>query len=352
MIKRIFLLISISLVTVLSAHADGTFTFNLNADKMSDTIIFPGLCSVTAKVDDNGKLVVILKNISEEGYSLHLFKHEFSKKQLKNRKISVAKGLSSLLNYDRTYHLDDFAEDNYKIDVDDSENIIEVSVPDNTSLTYKLPVYVSVKVKKGFLFWKKTVNEIRNLENLNLEININLEKKLSEEVLKLGDECEELIRNINKASICNKTGNHSNGWTSKKDWENKIKELEQSINELYANNELFDIDTDGKYCNELKEKLEKIELTTSNCPKHKGGGTAIPTHGCKYCKMSMEEINTQIRKIYNNMRNSNNHQKIKEEHMKEVQDMYKCSTSSKRSKAQNANIRDRIKRAYEEFINY
>lgn len=352
MIKRIFLLISISLVTVLSAHADGTFTFNLNADKMSDTIIFPGLCSVTAKVDDNGKLVVILKNISEEGYSLHLFKHEFSKKQLKNRKISVAKGLSSLLNYDRTYHLDDFAEDNYKIDVDDSENIIEVSVPDNTSLTYKLPVYVSVKVKKGFLFWKKTVNEIRNLENLNLEININLEKKLSEEVLRLGRECEELINEINNASICNKTGNHSNGWTSKKDWENKIKELEQSINELYANNELFDIDTDGKYCNELKEKLEKIELTTSNCPKHKGGGTAIPTHGCKYCKMSMEEINTQIRKIYNNMRNSNNHQKIKEEHMKEVQDMYKCSTSSKRSKAQNANIRDRIKRAYEEFINY
>lgn len=350
MIKRIFLLISISLVTVLSAHADRTFTFNLNADKMSDTKIYPGLCSVTAKVDDNGKLVVILKNISEEGYSLHLFKHEFSKKQLKNRKISVAKGLSSLLNYDKTYHLDDFAEDNYKIDVDDSENIIEVSVPDNTSLTYKLPVYVSVKVKKGFLFWKKTINEIRNLENLNLEININLEKKLSEEVLRLGRECEELINEINNASICNKTGNHSNGWTSKKDWENKIKELEQSINELYANNELFDIDTDGKYCNELKEKLEKIELTTSNCPKHKE--PVIPTHGCKYCKMSMEEINTQIRKIYNNMRNSNNHQKIKEEHMKEVQDMYKCSTSSKRSKAQNANIRDRIKRAYEEFINY
>lgn len=352
MIKRIFLLISISLVTVLSAHADGTFTFNLNADKMSDTQIYNGLCSVTAKVDDNGKLVVILKNISEEGYSLHLFKHEFSKKQLKNLKISVAKGLSSLLNYDRTYHLDDFAEDNYKIDVDDSENIIEVSVPDNTSLTYKLPVYVSVKVKKGFLFWKKTVNEIRNLENLNLKININLEKKPSEDVLRLGRECDELISNINNTSICNKTGNHSNGWTSKKDWENKIKELKQSINELYVNNGLYETDTDGLYCIELTDKLDKIELTTSNCPKHKGGGTAIPTHGCKYCKMSLEEINTQIRKIYNNMRNSNNHQKIKEEHMKEVQDMYKCSTSSKRSKAQNANIRDRIKRAYEEFINY
>lgn len=352
MIKRIFLLISISLVTVLSAHADRTFTFNLNADKMSDTKIHPGLCSVTAKVDDNGKLVVRLKNISEEGYSLHLFKHEFSKKQLKNRKISVAKGLSSLLNYDRTYHLDDFAEDNYKIDVDDSKNIIEVSVPD-TSLTYKLPVYVSVKVKKGFLFWKKTVNEIRNLENLKLEININLEKKLSEEVLRLGDECDELISDINKASICNKTGNHSDGWTSKKDWENKIKKLKQSINELKDNNNgWYDTHRDARYCNDLNDKLDKIELTTSNCPKHKGGGTAIPTHGCKYCKMSMEEINTQIRKIYNNMRNSNNHQKIKEEHMKEVQDMYKCSTSSKRSKAQNANIRDRIKRAYEEFINY
>lgn len=350
MIKRIFLLISISLVTVLSAHADGTFTFNLNADKMSDTQIYNGLCSVTAKVDDNGKLVVILKNISEEGYSLHLFKHEFSKKQLKNRKISVAKGLSSLLNYDRTYHLDDFSEDNYKIDVDDSENIIEVSVPDNTSLTYKLPVYVSVKVKKGFLFWKKTVNEIRNLENLNLEININLEKKPSEAVLRLGHKCDELISNINNASICNKTGNHSNGWTSKKDWENKIKELKQSINELKDNNGWYKTDTDGEYCKELTDKLDEIVLTTSNCPKHKG--PVIPTHGCKYCKMSMEEINTQIRKIYNNMRNSNNHQKIKEEHMKEVQDMYKCSTSSKRSKAQNANIRDRIKRAYEEFINY
>lgn len=351
MIKRIFLLISISLVTTLSANADGTFTFNLDADKMSDTQIYNDLCSVTAKVDDNGKLVVILKNISGEGYSLHLFKHELSKKQLKNRKISVAKGLSSLLNYDRTYYLDDFVEDNYKIDVDDSENIIEVSVPD-TSLTYKLPVYVSVKVKKGFLFWKKTVNEIRNLENLNLEININLEKKPSEAVLILGRKCEELISNINNTSICNKTGNHSNGWTSKKDWESKIKELKQSINELYVNNGLYKTDTDGLYCKELNDKLDEIELTTSNCPKHKGGGTAIPTHGCKYCKMSMEEINTQIRKIYNNMRNSNNHQKIKEEHMKEVQDMYKCSTSSKRSKAQNANIRDRIKRAYEEFINY
>lgn len=351
MIKRIFLLISISLVTVLSAHADRTSKFNLNADKMSDTHIYNGLCSVTAEVDDNGKLVVILKNISEEGYSLHLFKHELSKKQLKNHKISVAKGLSSLLNYDRTYYLDDFVEDNYKIDVDDSENIIEVSVPD-TSLTYKLPVYVSVKVKKGFLFWKKTVNEIRNLENLNLEININLEKKPSEAVLRLERECEELISKINIASICNKTGNHSNGWTSKKDWESKIKQLKQSINELYVNNGLYETDTDGLYCKELNDKLDKIELTTSNCPKHKGGGTAVPTHGCKYCKMSMEEINTQIRKIYNNMRNSNNHQKIKEEHMKEVQDMYKCSTSSKRSKAQNANIRDRIKRAYEEFINY
>lgn len=343
MIKRIFLTALFVVGIFLTSFADEQKKITLNNDDRTTETVELAYCNIFVSLkdvddNDNAEITIELENVHESN-TLILFERAYDEKTLKK--------MSPSITYDKVFggskgkrYIDVCPDIRYTNQIKSSEKtkLFVKTGNERNPLICKLPIYIAKNKNKGGSKMLLLAKEV-------IELEIQVQLKPDEELIRITDSYNSLIREIDSVTFCkNKRHIGTSPESLKSKYEGKIRDLKKQIKSIVDSRGYYPSDKAYKKFMEVSNKLDAISLeakTVSSCPKD----LPIPgphIHKCKNCNMSYEAIYKKLENYYIYIRNG---KKTKARVMSEVESLYTCVSENKKRSANNS-IKSRITKYY------
>ena len=112
-------------------------------------------------------------------------------------------------------------------------------------------------------------------------------------------------------------------------YQKQIDNLKAKIDGIISSHGWREGDAGYQRYNELKSKLDGIEIVERDCGRHRA---PVAGHRCSYCNLSLQQIYHRLDDIYKKVYSSNNRKQAKASVMSQVNALYNCCTDAKCSK--------------------
>ncbi|WP_455663859.1 hypothetical protein [Phocaeicola sp.] len=321
MIKKL-LFLTMFIFAAISTYADEQFKVKLDNDNHSKETIELPYCNIflamsEAAEDGNVHVSVEMENLDESNV-LILFDRAYIEKVLKKmrpsitydkifggtkgrRTIESCKGLKNVLLVP--------ASEKYKV--------LDLPGKDGEVLVCRIPIYIAKY--KG-----KSMKKLLLLEKQVIELNIEVELKPDEVYLNLNGAYDDLVKELADTVFCTNKRHRPSLEKQKEPYIAQIDSLKKEIDEVIARHNWMSTDKGYKLYDELKCKLDSINLDEreGDCGKH------TYSHRCKYCSLSLQQIYHKLDDYYQKIYSSSDRKAAKSQVMNDVNLLYRCCTDA------------------------
>lgn len=292
-------------MSTLVMMADEQINIVLSKDHPEKATEYPGFCNIfvtMGETDDDGTTPVSIQieNLSESSQIL-LFDRAYSEKTLKDMSIVFHKQFPG----NKGYRVIESANDlNELVLIEPGQKRIlpKLIVDKEKSKQYRLPLYVAKTKEKKILkiFVGKTKMEIAD-KNI-IEMNIKVEIKEDENIIRLNEEFENLLNELKTKSFiyCPKNTHASSLKKQKAPYQSRIDKIKGSIDSVLTANGWTATNKEFASYDELKSKVENIDLSeyVSKCNK-----PHPDPHKCQYCNKTLNQILKDMERTYKQLDN-------------------------------------------------
>lgn len=306
MIKRQLIFIILCMSTLVTM-ADEQINIVLSEDHPKKATEYPGFCNIFVTMgdtDDDGTTPVSIQieNISESSQIL-LFDRAYSEKNLKDMSIVFHKQFPGNKG-NRVIESADDLNELILIEPGQKRILPKLIVDKEKSKQCRLPLYVAKTKEKKILkiFVGKTKMEIAD-KNI-IEMNIKVEIKADENIIRLNEEFESLQNELKTKSFINCPNNtHASSLKKQKaPYHSRINKIKGSIDSVLTANGWTAADKEFASYDELRRKVGNIDLSehVRKCNKHHH---VIPIHNCQYCNKTLSQILKAMERTYKQLDN-------------------------------------------------
>lgn len=332
--KKLLIFVTFFFLAALSTFADEQRKIKLDDGHTKEQVRL-GYCNVfvtRADIDDDGnaKVTVEIENLDESNVII-LFGHAYPEKELKK--------LSPSITFDKNFpgtkgqrNIDTYKEARNVLFIEPSEKIMlpEISVRSAETQLCRLPLYIAKYKDKKFLGTTTRTNKMLLLEKQILELEIEVEVKPDEDFIRLEKECNDLIEDVSKQTFCTNSKHKPSLERQEAPYKEKIGKIKSEIDEIISRHNWYTSDRGYQRYNGIKQKLDAINFSSyeGDCGKKHGGNKPTPTPGCKYCKLTPQQIYHKLDDYYKKIYSSNNRKAAKDAVMSDVNLLYSCGKHS------------------------
>ena len=332
--KKLLIFVTFFFLAAISTFADEQKKVKLDDGHTKEQVRL-GYCNVfvtRADIDDDGnaKVTVEIENLDESNVII-LFGHAYPEKELKK--------LSPSITFDKNFpgtkgqrNIDTYKEARNVLFIEPSEKIMlpEISVRSAETQLCRLPLYIAKYKDKKFLGTTTRTNKMLLLEKQILELEIEVEVKPDEDFIRLEKECNDLIEDISKQTFCTNSKHKPSLERQEAPYKEKIGKIKSEIDEIISRHNWYTSDRGYQRYNGIKQKLDAINFSSyeGDCGKKHGGNKPTPTPGCKYCKLTPQQIYHKLDDYYKKIYSSNNRKAAKDAVMSDVNLLYSCGKHS------------------------
>lgn len=358
--KKIFTLVTCIFFAIAGSYADEQQSIKLNDDHTKDLVrldycnIFVNMVSVDN--DNNAKITIEIENLDETNL-LILFGHSYSEKELKKLKPTVAydkkfpgtKGHRNIETYKN-------ARNDFFIMPSEKCMLPEILVKDAEGKNIRLPFYIAKNKEKNLIDKIKGQNKLLLMEKDILELEIEADVKPDEDYLRLEGEYNSLLEEMSGKTFCNHPKHRPSLAKQEAPYKERIGKIRTEIDDNVSRHHWNTSDRGFQRYNALKQKLDSINFATyeGDCGRRHPGSK--PSHKCKYCNLSLQQIYHKLDDYYKMIYNSSNRKATKESVMAEVNLLYKCCIDGKcvkhASSWKNSEYKDKISDRYNRISNF
>lgn len=354
--RKILAFFTLFLVSAISIFADEQKSVKLSDDNQKEQIRL-GYCNLFVKMissDDEGnaRISIEIENLDESN-AIYIFGRAIPEKELKKQSPRIMfdknfpgpKGKRNIDTYRPVGNV-------LYIEPSDKRLLPEIQITNAEKHLCRLPLYFAKYKKKRLLGADFGKNKMLLMEKTILELEIEVEQKPDEVYIRLADECDKLIEEINKQSFCNNLKHSPSLEEQEAPYKEKIDSLKSEIDNRIKLKGWMSTDEGYKRYNSLKTKLSDIDFASleKDCGKKHGQGSRN-IQSCKYCNLTPQQIYQKLDDIYKKIYTSNDRKATKESVMADVNLLYSCrkhSASWKKSNDYKSKITDR----YNRIINF
>lgn len=348
--KRLLTFLTFFLFVAIAIDADEQKSVKLDDGHIREQIRL-GFCNIfVTKIgsddDGNAKVSIEVENLDETNIII-LFGHAYPERELKK--------LSPSITYDKNFpgtkglrNIDTYRNIRNVIFVEPSEKSMlpEIQVKDGEIQLCRLPLYIAQYKDKKFLGANIGRNKLLLMEKQILELELQVEARPDEDLIRLEKDVNMLIEELTKISFCNHPKHKPSLEKQETPYKERILKINSEIDDIVTRHKWSSSDRGYKMYSELKQKIDSIDFKSyeKDCGKHRR--SIIPTEGCKYCNLSPQQIFHKLDDYYKKIYSSSNRKATKESVISDVNLLYGCrkhSASWKKS-AYNARITDRYNR--------
>ena len=353
--KKLLIFVTFFFLAAISTFADEQKKVKLDDGHTKEQVRL-GYCNVfvtRADIDDDGnaKVTVEIENLDESNVII-LFGHAYPEKELKK--------LSPSITFDKNFpgtkgqrNIDTYREARNVLFIEPSEKIMlpELSVRSTEPQLCRLPIYIAKYKDKKFLGTTTRTNKMLLMEKQILELEIEVEVKPDEDFIRLEKDCNDLIEDISKQTFCTNSKHKPSLERQEAPYKERISKIKSEIDEVISRHNWYTSDRGYQRYNGIKQKLDAIDFSNyeGDCGKKHGGNKPVPV-GCKYCKLSPQQIYHKLDDYYKKIYSSNNRKATKDAVMSDVNLLYNCGKHSPVWK--NSDYRSKIIERYNRINNF
>lgn len=352
--KSTLLLLSF-LFTCILIYADERKPVKLNDSHLEEQVKL-NYCNIFIKKyntedDEKSKVIIRIENLNES-YVIILFGHAYSEKQLKklSPSISFDKYFPGTKGHRDTEPCSDGRGEIY-IRPNTKAMLPEIMVKNGEVKIFRLPIYIAKYKKQDFWGTSNGKNKIVMLEKetLELEIEVAAESKIDEDYIRIENNFNSLIEELNKLKFCNNPKHKPSLEEQELPYKDRIDSIKSEIDKIKEMHNWFDYDKEFKKYHALKQQLTTIDFTAheEDCGKHKRPDTST---NCKYCNLTPQEISHKLEDYYKKIFSSNNRKETKNAVMSDVNLLYGCGKHS--SKWKNSKYKSGIEKYYRGIMQF
>lgn len=343
--RVIYLFLILLIASVRYVYGDEIKSIKLdNKGHDKETVSLP-FCNIFVelqygKEDDQYGISIKMENISEDKI-LYLFDRSYNEKTLKKMNLVYDKFFPGAKGKRVAEACDRISESYRLLPSSETKSIIDIQNGEN-SIKCRLPIYIARYDEKNFVVVKKTRISLAQKEVIELDIDIEL--KPDEELIRLSAEADSLVTEIEKQTFCsNKNHRGPSLETLHSIYNKSIDDLKRQVSHIISSRNYMSSDKGYKDFMAVHERLSAInleQLTVTSCDNDKKIKPK-PTHSCRYCSLSVEEIYKKLESYYIDLHNG----KItKEQVMGNVEALYNCA--QKNNKRTTGSYMSRISMYY------
>ena len=324
--KRIIYLFLILLIgSVRYAYGDEIKSIKLdNKGHNKETVSLP-YCNIFVELqqgneDEQYRISVKMENISEDK-ELYLFDRSYNEKTLKKMNLVYDKFFPGVKRKRIAEACDRISESYRLLPSSETKNILNIQGTEST-VKCRLPIYIARYDEKNFIIVKKTRISLAQKEVIELDIDIEL--KPDEELIRLSVATDSLIDEIGRQTFCS---NKKHRGTSVKKlysiYNKSIDDLKGQVKQIVISRNYMSSDKGYKDFMVIHDKLNSVDLeklTVTSCGNDKKRSWS--THNCRYCSLSAEEIYKKLESYYIDLHNGKT---TKERMMGDVEALYSCA---------------------------
>lgn len=333
--KRIIYLFLILLIgSVRFAYGDEIKSIKLdNKGHNKETISLP-YCNIFVELqieNEDGPYGISIKmeNISEDK-ELYLFDKSYNEKTLKQMNLVYDKIFPGVKRKRITEACEHISESYRLLPSSETKSILNFHCNENT-IKCRLPIYIARYDEKNFIIVKKTRISLAQKEVIELDIDVEI--KPDEDLVRLSEATENLIEEIKRQTFC--SNKHHKGTSAQQlysIYNESIDELKRQVSRIISLRGYMSRDKSYKNFMAIYDKLNSInlkQLTITSCDNDKEKPIVPIRHKCQYCSLSAEDIYKKLESYFIDLHNG---KKTKGQVMGNVEALYKC--------AQKNNIRN------------
>lgn len=337
----LFLLLMISTVHV--AYGDEIKSIRLDNKNHSKEIVSLPFCNIFVELqqgdqDNQYGISIKMENISEDKV-LYLFDKSYDEKTLKKEGLVYDKVFQGAKGKRVTEACDRMPAPSRRLKPSETENILSFQSHENI-IKCRLPIYIARYDEKNYIVVKKKKISLAQKEVIELEINV--EKKSDEDLIRLSASTDSLIDEIGKQTFCS---NKNHRGTPLKTLYSKYNKSIDILKEQVLQRTRGYMSTDKEYSEfmAIYNRLDSInlkQLTVTSCRNDKRikGNYG---HNCKFCSLSADEIYKRLEAFYIELHNG---KATKGQIMSNVEALYNCA--QKNTKRNTGNYMSRISMYY------
>lgn len=338
--KKVALLLLLFITcSVRFAYGDEIKSIKLDNKGHDKEMIQLSFCNIFVELQkgtyENQYVVSVkLENISEDKI-LYLFDKSYSEKALKNTCDIVYDKLFPGAKGKRTVEACEGLKESCRLSPSSESKSIVNFQGDVSSIKCRLPIYIARTNETNYIVVKKSKVALAQKEVI--ELNVNVELKPDEDILRLTETTDSLIGEIGKQKFCS---NKRHRGTSSEDkvifYTRLIEDLKVQIQKACRSHKYYSTDEGYKRYAELLDKLnnvnfKKLEVTSCNNDR-KVPPTPKQTHNCRYCALSMADIYKRMESYLIALHNGT---KTKAHIMGDVEALYNCAQKNRKRSAGN-----------------
>lgn len=317
--KLIFM--ALLLIAAVSAHADEQRKVKLNSYNSKETVRL-AFCNffVTKNYsnDDGSSTISIeIENLDESNVII-LFGHAYPEKDLKKLRPSIRydknfpgnKGHRDLKTYQE-------ARDVIFIEPSEKRLLPNLEVRDGEIRLCSFPLYIAKYQNK-----QRNKMLLLTREIIELEIETTPDK----DYVRLESICNTLVDSISKLSFCSNSKHKPSLAKQKESCQKRINQIKAEIDEIIARHNWDTNDKIYQKYYSIKMKLDSIDFSNlvRDCGKHRTNN--VPSHRCKYCNLSLQQIYHKLDDHYKKIYNSSDRKASKNAIISDVNLLYRCCT--------------------------
>lgn len=324
--KRIIYLFLILLIApVRLAYGDEVKSIKLdNKGHDKETISLP-YCNIFVELqveNEDGAygISVKMENISEDK-ELYLFDKSYNEKTLKQMHLVYDKFFPSVKRKRITEACERISESYRLLPSSETKSIFNIQ-GDESTIKCRLPIYIARYDEKNFIIVKKTKISLAQKEVIELDIDVEI--KPDEDLIRLSEETENLIEEINRKTFCsNKRHRGTSAQKLYSIYNKSIDELKSQVSRIISLRGYMSRDKGYKDFMAIYDRLNAIDLerlTVTSCDNDNIIIHRI--HKCRYCSLSAGDIYKRLESYYIDLHNG---KKRKEQVMGDVEALYICA---------------------------
>ena len=191
---------------------------------------------------------------------------------------------------------------------------------ENGSTKVTLPLYIA-KFKGD--------SKLILLERQVIELDVETELKPSAEYTELSNEVENLETKPEMTYICTNKAHRPNADKQREALQEKIGALKERADKVIEQHGWSEGDGGYTRYNDLKARLDKVELKERDCGRH---SKAQPAHQCAYCNLSLQQIFHRLDDLYKKIYSSGDRKAAKASVASQVEALYNCCNDTRCSK--------------------
>ena len=329
MIKRLCVLLCLTMSAV-SMMADEQVDIILSEEHPKQTTEYPGFCNIfvsMGETDDNDStpVTIQIENLSESS-SILLFDRAYSEKNLKEMSIVFHKNFPGNKG-NRVIETSDNSSNLVLIEAGQKRFLPKLVVEKDKLSQCTLPLYIARSKEKKILSISIGKTKMEIVDKNVVELNIKVEVKDDEDLVKLNGEYEALVNELSTKTFidCPKNSHAKSLKKQKAPYQERIDKLTEQLSSIIVTKGWLESDKKYKDCNDLKKKVEAIDLSKyeKKCEKKH---PVTPAHNCNYCNMTLSQVLKSLERIYKQL---DTRKITKEAALEEANGLYNACTNGK-----------------------